>query len=430
MVDPIRDTMKNGYREGRFSTQKKHETIEKIRRKKKHNLYPYIAMVLTSVALITLTFRLINLPTEQQEVIVNGNNSSTKADQTVTKTVEERVALFTELVKLSASNDSKIEKIDELRNTFFVQNDWLLQRAIETGNSLFYESPDLSKSERASLIELLQYMNAYVVKGEEGIPEVYKVFSENQAFRDVVSNSKELKKTLANYVALPVYPPDLLKPQKFTEKVASLPILTLGSFILFVLLFVAVVILTISGRRRNWIFFLPLVFLVLGLIGLYNNQEVKLYGDDETMMLQSISKALDIYADKGEPIKNIKKLELVTAAAYLDKRVALAKADDQYILASFGLKNGHYVYEKMKWGSNVTLTSYQRTFDGEDFSSSFFNNKSNVVKVKLENKGFSTFFQVEPKETVFWTIPSEILDDALSEGYFVVFYDGKGKVVD
>ncbi|MFE6169028.1 hypothetical protein ACFVP8_14360 [Viridibacillus arvi] len=78
----------------------------------------------------------------------------------------------------------------------------------------------------------------------------------------------------------------------------------------------------------------------------------------------------------------------------------------------------------------MTITNYQRTFDGEDFNSSFFNNKSNVVKVKLENKGFSTVFHVEPKESVFWTIPSEILNDALSEGYFVGFYDGKGNAID
>ncbi|MGE7625107.1 hypothetical protein ACQKMD_19385 [Viridibacillus sp. NPDC096237] len=430
MLDPIRDVMKNGYKHGRFSIQKKRETIEKIRGKKKTNLYPYMAMVLTSFALIALIFILIELPTDQEEVVVSSGNSSTKVNQAVTQTVEERLDLFTELVKLRATDDSKVEKIEELRNTFFVQNDWLLQRAIETGKSLFYESPDLSKSERTSLIELLQYMNAYVVKGDEGAPEVYEAFSENQAFRDVVSNSRELKKTLANYVALPDYPKDLAKPLTFTEKVASLPILTLGSFILFVLLFVAVVIITIRGRRRNWIFVLPLVFLVLGLIGLYNNQEVKLYGDDETMMLQSITSALDIYADEGEPIENIKNLELVTAAAYDDKRVALAKADDQYILASFGLKNGHYLYEKMEWGSNMTLSSYQRTFDGGNFSSSFYNNIPNVAKVKFVKKGYSTFFQVKPQETLFWTIPGEILNEALSEGYFAEFYDEKGNVVE
>lgn len=38
---------------------------------------------------------------------------------------------------------------------------------------------------------------------------------------------------------------------------------------------------------------------------------------------------------------------------------------------------------------------------GEDFKSSFYNNKSNVVKVKLGNKGFATVFHVELKESVF-----------------------------
>lgn len=167
-MDPIRKAMGEVYGEGHFSKHRKQE-IMKAARRIRGRKRPFAVAIAVTIMAVILLFSLVQ-PSNQHISV-----STEKAPETVETAYMERFAAA------MVTDDEKAIM------AYLSESDWLLQRAIESGESAFYRSPELTPRERRDLSALLYYMYLWRIEVQGAEPPIPNITSFDEIRRQSAS---------------------------------------------------------------------------------------------------------------------------------------------------------------------------------------------------------------------------------------------------
>ncbi|MEO4051866.1 hypothetical protein [Solibacillus sp. CAU 1738] len=338
MHDPIRNALKEAYKERVFSEDKKQETLEKVNNKNKAWL-PFSVTVIVTCCVLILTFWLVREPIT--EVVI----SSEQAPHTVEDIYMERWHEFMTIVEN--------ERNEQATLTYLAKSDWLLQRAIESGHSVFYSAPTLTDEEKRSLIELLHYMYQWVERPNRLID-----FPQVETFDELTKQAPQLLGHLrGKYKKQPILTVEEQKAPKLRlfymkpEEIIS----TLVFFGIFALL-----LYSNWTSKRNYFFAAIQVGVLCSILLVMFMPSSEKYAFDETTLLQQSIPTFD------EPTIDPTVAKLSSASTFGDVRFALVDLGNGiHGLAKFYKNHIGYAWSGSQWGRQKIFTDWVQGVPGQ-----------------------------------------------------------------
>ncbi|KGR87774.1 hypothetical protein [Lysinibacillus odysseyi] len=325
-MDPIRKALNEVYDEKHFSIHKKQDTVKLARNVNRKKRGAAVTVAVTVMAAIML-FLLVQ-PAEQHVSV-----STEKAPETVEEAYMERFAA-------AMVTDDK-----EAVMTYLSESDWLLQCAIESGDSAFYRSPELTAKERKNLSALLYYMYLWRIEVWGAKPPIPNVASFDELRRQSASfvetyeeffpdkpfiSSKEEHGLLSN-----TYFGTMSKNNQWG---------LIGMMAIFGILF----ILNIKVRGNLFFKAIPLVIICICLVPFVMPAAEK-YAYDETSIMEAVLNE-----------EELKGAHLTDAATFGDNRYALiTTAEGIHYFAHFLKNENGYVLWYTKTGKEYMMDASQ-----------------------------------------------------------------------
>lgn len=325
MHDPIREALKNAYKEQTFSQQKKQEIMTTIHNKRKKWM-PFIATMIVTCSVILFMFTLISKSNTELEISL----SSIKAPDSVEVAYMER---WHEFLAVASSEQKEQASIQYLS-----KSDWLLQRAIESGHSSFYSSPPLTADEKLALNELLHYMYLSVKK-----PNVTLDIPQVQTFQQLKDLAPELVEKMRvsdndRYVS------SSEEMQRSKLRIFYLQPMEIIGQLLFLGAFIYLLYSNWKGRRNYFFAAIQISVICLLLVAMFIPKSGKYAYDETTLLQQSI-------ATFDEPTIEQANAKFSSAATFGDERYVLVDLGNGINgLAHFSKNERGYAWSSSQWG--------------------------------------------------------------------------------
>ena len=325
-MDSIRKALEDAYGEGRFSSQKKRETVEAVGRvkgKKRTFAVAVTVAVMTAVLLISLV-----QPSDQQLSV-----STEKAPETVEEAYMERFAA------------AMITDDEEAVMTYLAESDWLLQRAIESGESAFYSVPELTRKERRNLSALLYYMYLWRIEMQGAEPPISNIAS----FDEVRMQSDLLVAAYERFFPdKPFTSSDEERGWLSNTYFGSMSKQNQTGLMWVIIGFGALFFLNVRMKSNLFFKAIPLVIILMCLVPFVMPATEK-YAHDETSIMQAI-------LDEEE----LEGARLTDAATFGNHRYALiTTAEGVNHFAHFLKGENGYVLWDEKWGKEDVMMAPQ-----------------------------------------------------------------------
>lgn len=341
MQDPIRNAIKVAYKDGKFSNAKKIDTQQKVQNQKKKFL-PFGVTIIATCFVAVLTIFLLT-SSDENIYQLKGTSSSQLAPNDVAPAYMNRFEEFKELLLY--------RKIDEeKRLQYLAESDWLLQRAIKSGESVFYNSQGFSEEEIYNLNSLLFYMYEYVANPSE---EIQFAIGDIQSFEQLRVKAKELSNTLAsltNNEYISTAQEQTATNSSFLNADFPQQLVTISVFLFF-----STLLYRNWKGNRNLFFGFIQVFILIFLLWIicFGNDAYMRFGHDETTLMQETLTQIesDIDLVGGE--------NLSYAATFGNYRYALINLyDDVSAFSSFERSDDAYIYQGAQWGKQKFFTEH------------------------------------------------------------------------
>ncbi len=390
-MDHIKKVMDNAYKEGNFTEEKKRLTLEAIQKKKRTLILLPVPIVTTLFVVILILFISTMIQsTEQVEYVSTANgNEGTNLEEAYMKRI------------LDGFNISTEEELEQ----YLSESDWLLQRALESGSSVFYRSYELSQWEREDLVSLLHHLYMWrEAYGTKTLP-----FDTVATFYEVTRDAPFYVKVLSDFLEDETY-------MTSTEEKREIPVNYFGSMsqgnqiglfctiIFFILLF----IWNVKSKVNLLFRFIPIVIILMCFIPFIypvNND----YAYDETSIMQVAQNQLEF---NGGVLEN--------AATFENARYGLISVNNMRYMVTF-IKDEHgYSYSGSQGGSGWVMVDSIIGNEEIGYIFGFFKGHP-YSKVKLVGDGGQEVeIQVIPGESIIKKVE-------LTRGsYRYYYYDEKG----
>lgn len=375
-MDRINKVMINVYKEGKFSDERKRATLQEIR-KKKRSIHPipivstFFIAILCLLLLTTIQPNKLIQPNEQAEYVSSVNVGINLEDVYMERILE----------GFTISTDAELEE-------YLSESDWLLQRALESTNSIFYSSPDLDQWERHDLAALLHYLyNWRETYGTKTLP-----IDTVETFYEVNKEAPFYVKVLSDFLEDGVY-------RTAMEEKESIPVTFFGAMsqgnqiglICTIVVFILLFIWNIKSRVNLFFKLIPIAIILMCLVP-FVSPVGNDYAYDETSLMRVAQEKLDF---EGGVLEN--------AATFDGARYGLISLNDkQHYMVTF-IKDEHgYNFARsnggsgmvhfdmlmgMNEGKNIYITGF---FEGHPYS---------MVKLVGDN-GHEVEIKVTPGESI------------------------------
>ncbi|SOC39224.1 hypothetical protein [Ureibacillus acetophenoni] len=390
-MDRIKKVMDDAYREGKFSDEKKSETLVVIQnRKKTFQPVPVVATLFITILILLISTMIP--PTEQVEYV-----STERADVNLEEAYMERIHL-----------GFNITTEEQLEN-YLSESDWLLQRALESGNSVFYHSPQLNQWERKDLATLLHYL--YIWRdtyGSKALPFDTTVTT----FYDVLREAPFYVKVLSDFFDDEPYMTSM-------EEIGEIPVTNFGAMsqgnqigLIITIIFFIILFVWNTKSRVNLLFrLIPIVIILMCLIPFVSPVKND-YAYDETSIMQVAQKQLDL---DGGLLEN--------AATFNNARYGLISVNAKRYMVTFIEDEHGYSYSRSVGGSDWVMEDLNMGNGTMEYIFGFFKGHP-YSKVKLVGDGGQEVeIHVTPGESVIKKV--ELTNDS----YRYYYYDDKGNEI-
>lgn len=332
MQDPIREALNNAYKEQTFSDQKKDEIITNIHTKRKVWM-PLIATIIVTCCVLFLTFSLLHNPIKEVSL------SSIQVPNSVETAYMERWNEF-----LIVANS---EQKEQVTIQYLAKSDWLLQRAIESGQSLFYSSPTLTADEKLALNELLHYMYLWVKE-----PNVTLNIPSIQTFKDLTDLAPKLVETMRESYKEDQYVSSSQEKQKSKLRLLYAQPNEIIGLLVFLGFFVFLLYRNWKGNRNYFFVAIQMSVICLVLFVMFIPKSGK-YAYDETTLLQQSISTFD------EPTIEPTKAKFSYAVTFGDERYVLVDLGNGINgLAHFSKNEGGYTWLSSQWGRQLIFHDF------------------------------------------------------------------------
>lgn len=321
-MDPIRKAMEEVYQEGTFSNERKTQTIKLARTKKRDWRIPTVATAFTLLFVICLIF--IIQPVDEQI-----STSTEQAPQQLETVYVER---FNQAFHVSTEDE---------RTNYLSESDWLIQRAIESGNSTFYNTPPLTAVERENLASILHYL--YLWRLEYGIKEL--PIEPLSSFEEIRESADVYVNVLGEYFENNPY-------ISAEEEKRNVPFSYFGSMtqeiklgiIVLIIVFISLFILNVRNKSNILFKAIPIILIALCVVPMIMPTTEK-YGYDETSIMKAVIEE-----------ERLAGATLTYAATFGNNRYALIRtAEGINYLASFKKESHGYVLRGTEWGKHTVM---------------------------------------------------------------------------
>lgn len=325
-MDPIRKALNEVYEENCFSIRKKQDTLKLVRHGNGRKRGAAVTIAVTVMAAIML-FLLVQ-PAGQHVSV-----STEKAPETVEEAYMERFAA------------AMVTDDEEAVMTYLSKSDWLLQRAIESGESAFFRSPELTSNERRSLSALLYYMYLWRIEVQGAKPPIPNV-----------TNFDELRRQSASFVeTYEEFFPDkpFISSKEERGLFSNTYFGTMSKYnkwnlIGVMVIFTALFLLNVWVRGNLLFKVIPLVIICICLVPLVMPAGEK-YAYDETSIMEAVLSE-----------EELKGAHLTDAATFGDNRYALiTTAEGLHCFAHFLKNDNGYVLWYAKTGKEDMMDASQ-----------------------------------------------------------------------
>ncbi|MGM9944719.1 MAG: hypothetical protein ACI33M_07245 [Lysinibacillus sp.] len=321
-MDPIRKAMEEVYQEGTFSNERKKETIKLTQKKKRDWWIPTVATAFTLLFVICLLF--IIQPVDEQISM-----STEQAPKQLETVYMER---FNQAFHVSTEDE---------RTNYLSESDWLIQRAIESGNSTFYNTPTLTAVERENLASILHYL--YLWRLEYGIKEI--PIEPLSSFEEIRKSADVYVNVLGDYFENRPY--ISAEEEKRNILLSSFGSMTQESkigIIILIIAFIGLFILNVRNKRNILFKAIPIILIALCVVPMIMPTTEK-YGYDETSIMKAVMED-----------EQLAGATLTYAATFGNNRYALIRtAEGINYLASFNKEDYGYVLRGTIWGKHTVM---------------------------------------------------------------------------
>lgn len=323
-MDPIRKAFEEVYGERHFSNQRKQETLKVARGVKGKKRMFAIAIAVTIMA-AALLFSLAK-PSNQHVSI-----STQKAQETVEEAYMERFQA------------AMVTDDEEAIMAYLSESDWLLQRAIESGESSFYQTPELTPNERRNLSALLYYMYLWRIEVQGAKPPIPNVTS----FDEMRRQSASLVETYERFFPdRPFVSSDEEHNWLSYTYFGSMTKENQWGLIWIIVGFAALFQINVKMKSNRFFKAIPILIILMCIVPFLMPATEK-YAYDEASILKTV---LDE--------KEIEGARLTDAATFGDNRYALiTTAEGINYFAHFTKKHKGYVLQNSEWGKYKVMSS-------------------------------------------------------------------------
>ncbi|WP_107943014.1 hypothetical protein [Metasolibacillus fluoroglycofenilyticus] len=400
MKDPIQKAMKDAYKVGFFSQQKKLETLRRAQRKQKA-LWPFSLTVLTTCCVVFLLLFLVKGSPHMTETV------GSKSIASIEQAYMERWQQFTTVVGSNFDTQARIQ--------YLSASDWLLQQAI------------LEEKNGRLLAELLQHMTFIV-----GDASTEVEFPEITTFEQLTAQASDLiDKLEKTYGAWNI--------QKLGEN--QLPNIEIfymdfwriiGKFALFS--FFAYLLYSNWRRKRNYFFAIIQVTILLAIIISFMKPSNGQYAmNEQALFEQSVASYKEFM---GEWV-DVSEAKIVDTARFGEQLSILIDAGDNiYILSNFIYikERRGYLRERTIWGRDDVLQIFlsSAVYEGDSTGNIFaLPANHNIGRIEVENvmtKEIVTLNILTNEAGIYYfSIPVSMQSD---DGYFAIhYYDQQGNLL-
>lgn len=332
----LKEWMDDVYKEQRFSHNKKLETLQKARSSKPRVIHwmPIACMLSAAVVLFVLAG---SWPQQIRELSISSILAPYNANMEMIERVEHFYAI---------ASDGVVT--DEERRAYVKTSDWLVQRALESGNSIFYNRPNVTEEQATAFNEMLYFMYEFIYTKKDAAA----IAGQLQLYRNydaLLADVSRMNEVLAPFVE-----------RSYTSSLNEKPIsnnaflnapwwVKLIAIVLF-LLFCYSFYVNIKTNRRIVLGMIQLGLIVLLTLSFFKADD-QLYGYDET----SIAQSMDAHMALFEETKYVD--ELLAAAEFEGGRYGLAHmSNGQLLLAKFEEEDGMYVLRSSNASEQIVET--------------------------------------------------------------------------
>ena len=358
----IKDSMNDVYKDHTFSKQKQQQILEQLQQE-----CPQwsIAWKPFSSVVAILAIVLLLLVTNTKEETVT--TSTDKAPQDADVVLLDRVQQFQQIVK-----DGEITELERIQYASI--SDWDLQLAFETGTSIFYNRPAMSKDDIRNVTEILHNMYYTVI---DNVPHKEPMqLDDNITFEAFLQIAPAFNEHVGLYIEQPYVSSLTEKPltnNRFLNMDWWWQIVVFGLFALFSYLFIQ----NIRIDRKKFAGVLQFIFLI-GLGSFFVTKDTTHYSYNETALMEA--------ALNDELIKeqNLRVGKLVNIAQYPNSRAALFELTDGRLLVMEYMKYGNqYQYQGWSTSDGIVFSHFSSNRYNESQTVYGFPKDSSVASIKM-----------------------------------------------
>lgn len=332
MQDLIRESLKNAYKDQKLSERKKEEILTNIRYKHNKKWMPFIATIIVTCCVLLITFSLL------RNTEVEVSLDSIQAPNSVEIAYMER---WHEFLMIANSEEKEQATIQ-----YLAKSDWLLQRAIEGGHSIFFSSPTLTANEKLALNELLHYMYLWVKE-----PNVVLEIPEVRTFNELTEHAPKLVETIRESYN-DRYMSTSEEKQKPKLQIFYEQPIKIISILVFLSVFVFLLYNNWKGNRKYFLAAIQISVICLVFFAMFLPKSGK-YAFDETTLLQQSIPTFD------EPTIVPEKATFSYAATFGDERYVLVDLGNGINgLARFSKNDRGYAWSSSEWGRQLIFQNF------------------------------------------------------------------------
>lgn len=321
-MDPIRKAIEEVYQEGTFSNERKTETIKLTQRKKRNWRIPTVA---TAFTLLLAVFTLFIIQPADEQISIS----------------TEQAPKQLETVYMERFNQAFHVSTEDERTNYLSESDWLIQRAIESGNSAFYNTPTLTVVERENLASILHYL--YLWRLEYGIKEI--PIEPLSSFEEIRKSADVYVNVLGDYFENNPYisAKEEKRDVPFSYFDSMTKEIKLGIIVL-IIAFISLFILNVRNKSNILFKAIPIILIALCVVLMLMPNTEK-YGYDETSIMKAVMEE-----------EQLAGATLTYAATFGNNRYALIRtAEGINYLASFNKDDHGYVLHGTAWGKHTVM---------------------------------------------------------------------------
>lgn len=410
----VKKSINEVYQDKHFDQNKQLETLRKVRLEKQKNRRTYWLPLITAVGALFIALLLITIERAEMPSQTTSTSSIT-APQNADEVFVKRVHHFWNMIADGVMTEDE-------RRAYLSTSDWLLQRAFESGASIFYNRPNMTTEEITAVNTLLFSMNQFVEQRHD--PSVLQRLTSNQeGFRDLLQVVPHWNTLLQPYTTGQYLPSESEKPRSKNVFLASdlwKQLIIVAALVLVVYAFY----FNMRHKRKRMMALVQLSLIVVFSVMLIR-PDTNLYGYDETSMMTSIVTELERLEVYHTPVT------FLAGAIFSEKRFGLVElAQGEGIgLGEFSLLDDQYVYTDStyhKFARVVTQHVLQDSLGEEGVIVAIADNSKISKVVVTDHKTKEQYaIDVDPVHANIYRI---LLPDKVTS-YLVDTLDAAGEVV-